>query len=129
MSAYGIAVDPVGNGRNGGAASGRATAAANLARGEGVTMTRRMRPNILDPVAPKPWAAQAACGPATRHLFFGDSETATSMSRMVAARKVCEGCPVRLPCLQYALDNYEDDGVWGGMAGAARVALRKRTLR
>lgn len=29
-------------------------------------------------------------------------------------KKVCAACPVRLQCLQYALDNEERFGIWGG---------------
>jgi WhiB family redox-sensing transcriptional regulator len=38
---------------------------------------------------------------------------------------VCEQCPVREPCLEYALVNRIDHGVWGGKSERARRRLRK----
>lgn len=47
-----------------------------------------------------------------------------------AARKVCARCPVRSECLDWALDNKEFEGVWGGTTGDERVLLaRSRSSR
>jgi len=45
------------------------------------------------------------------------------------AQQVCEGCPVRAPCLEYALENRIDHGVWGGASERERrrIARRRRT--
>ena len=32
----------------------------------------------------------------------------------VTARRICAGCPVRSDCLQHALANHEEFGIWGG---------------
>jgi WhiB family redox-sensing transcriptional regulator len=42
-----------------------------------------------------------------------------------AARRVCAGCQVRLECLEYALENRIEHGVWGG----ASERERRRILR
>lgn len=42
-------------------------------------------------------------------LFFAD----TAFERR-PARNLCAGCPVRLECLQWALENTQVWGVWGG---------------
>jgi WhiB family redox-sensing transcriptional regulator len=42
-----------------------------------------------------------------------------------AAKAVCAVCPVRQPCLEYALANRERDGVWGG----ATERERRRMIR
>lgn len=42
------------------------------------------------------------------------------------ARAVCEQCPVKQTCLQWALDHNEDHGMWGAMTPPEREALRKR---
>jgi WhiB family redox-sensing transcriptional regulator len=42
-----------------------------------------------------------------------------------AAKAVCAACPVRQPCLEYALANRERDGVWGG----ATERERRRMIR
>ena len=48
------------------------------------------------------------------------------------AKQMCAGCPVRKACLDYAIDNYIDFGVWGGESVNARQRIRrerKRALR
>ncbi len=41
------------------------------------------------------------------------------------AQAVCEGCPVRWPCLDYALADESLDGVWGGTTTKERKRLRR----
>ena len=41
------------------------------------------------------------------------------------ARKVCSDCPVKSPCLEYALEHRIDHGVWGGTSERER----RRILR
>ena len=46
-----------------------------------------------------------------------------------AAKRVCEGCPVQERCLEYALRNRIDHGVWGGCSERQRRRiLRARRL-
>lgn len=45
---------------------------------------------------------------------------------VAAAKRVCGTCPLRLPCLAYALDHREEFGVWGGTSVKERHRLRKR---
>jgi hypothetical protein len=40
------------------------------------------------------------------------------------ARQVCAACPVRQPCLDYALTHGISHGVWGGLAERERRPLR-----
>ncbi|MGY3333938.1 WhiB family redox-sensing transcriptional regulator [Streptomyces filamentosus] len=42
------------------------------------------------------------------------------------AKALCGGCPVRVECLAYALDERVQHGVWGGMTERERRALLKR---
>ena len=45
------------------------------------------------------------------------------------ARKVCAGCPVKLECLEYALQYRIEHGVWGGASERERRRiLRRRRL-
>ena len=41
------------------------------------------------------------------------------------ARKVCDGCPVQSKCLEYALLNRIDHGVWGGTSERQRRRILK----
>jgi WhiB family redox-sensing transcriptional regulator len=85
------------------------------------------QPRHRGPVAPAPfvarWRELAACRGADLNLFFpGRGESAGP------ARRVCAGCPVREPCLDYALGNAISYGVWGGLAERDRRALRSRRI-
>ena len=80
------------------------------------------------PAAPAPFAARwrelAACRGADLNLFFpGRGESAEP------ARRVCAACPVRQPCLDYALGNAITDGIWGGLTERERRPLRTPRLR
>jgi WhiB family redox-sensing transcriptional regulator len=45
------------------------------------------------------------------------------------ARQVCEGCPVRVESLEYALARHVPDGVWGGTSERERRRIaRSRRL-
>jgi WhiB family redox-sensing transcriptional regulator len=42
------------------------------------------------------------------------------------ARRICASCPVRQPCLDYALSHGIVHGIWGGLTERDRRALRTR---
>ncbi len=42
------------------------------------------------------------------------------------ARKICGTCPSLEPCLEYALGNRIDHGVWGGTSERERRRILKR---
>ncbi len=46
------------------------------------------------------------------------------------AKAICSRCPVAAPCLEHAMSPpFEHEGVWGGLTGEERVALRRRRQR
>ncbi len=57
------------------------------------------------------WETHAACKAVDNayDLFFSDD-----IGEISAAKRVCAECPVIAPCLETALDNQEQWGVWGG---------------
>jgi WhiB family transcriptional regulator, redox-sensing transcriptional regulator len=60
------------------------------------------------------WTRKAACLDLDPELFFPISMEGPSQSQVERAKAVCRGCPVREPCLEYALDTRQAYGVWGG---------------
>lgn len=60
----------------------------------------------------RPWTALAACIGADPDLFF---EQTTEDEE--AARAICAVCPVRLHCIDYAIEarEFRYRGMWGGL--------------
>jgi WhiB family transcriptional regulator, redox-sensing transcriptional regulator len=66
--------------------------------------------------------AGAACAEVDTELFFTDHATSNEL-----AKAICAACPVREACLDRALANNEQYGVFGGLTAKERRALgRKR---
>ena len=71
------------------------------------------------------WMARGNCAEQSPSLFFPSDGVGVDV-----ARKVCEGCPVKSPCLEYALRHRIDHGVWGGTSERERRRiLRSRSGR
>lgn len=71
----------------------------------------------------KGWRKDAACAGSDLELFFPSDDDADAIAR---AKDVCESCPVREDCLQFALSTNQTDGVWGGLDANERRRLRRR---
>jgi hypothetical protein len=60
-------------------------------------------------------------------------ELLEALARALAAAlippQVCAACPVRQPCLDYAITNRISDGIWGGLTERERRALQSRWVR
>lgn len=56
------------------------------------------------------WMVEAACVDFLRIIEFHS----TDYQEQKQAKDICKTCPVRQKCLQYALDNHERNGIWGG---------------
>src|ERR1700709_2474497 len=67
------------------------------------------------------WQDQANCLGVDPDLFFPERGASTR-----EAKEVCRGCVVRLDCLDYALDNGEKFGIWGGLSERERRRLRRQ---
>lgn len=48
---------------------------------------------------------------------------------ITAAKRVCTPCPSRVACLEWALANGMDSGVWGGKSEQERRALKRQRSR
>ena len=71
-------------------------------------------------VADMSWQLQANCLGVHPDLFFPDRGASARQ-----AKAVCKGCAVREQCLEYALDNGENYGVWGGTTERDRRRIRR----
>ncbi|MFJ3497829.1 WhiB family transcriptional regulator [Streptomyces sp. NPDC086091] len=75
------------------------------------------------------WRHQAACREEDPELFFPIGTTGIALVQAEEARAVCRRCPVRQPCLNWALASGQPDGVWGGMSESERRNLKRRAAR
>ena len=65
----------------------------------------------------------AACRHVPTELFYPEQGR---VSRSQKARTICMSCPVRKPCLDYAITEHERFGIWGGMTQKERRAEARR---
>lgn len=72
------------------------------------------------------WSNQAACLEEDPELFFPVGESVTAQRQTRQAQAVCEACPVRNPCLTFALNTNIAYGVWGGTAPMERARMKRR---
>ena len=75
------------------------------------------------------WQDVSACKGMDPTLFFGPEHPETvkeKRDREEAAKAVCDTCPVKQACLEYALEAREGYGIWGGLTELERKALLRR---
>jgi len=65
------------------------------------------------------WRDEALCAQTDPDLFFPSTERQSGAD----ARKICDNCPVRSECLEFALVNGIEEGIWGGLNRDERRAL------
>ena len=75
------------------------------------------------------WRHRAACRDRDPELFFPVSDMGPGARQTEQAKAVCARCPVRAECLEYALDNALDHGIYGGTTESERRTLRRRAVR
>lgn len=95
---------------------------------------RRAHRAVYRPAGPAPdwgWASRAACRGRELVLFFGPEgeRTPERKRRESEAASVCAGCPVRDPCLDYAIGRPEKSGTWGGLNEDDRASERRKRMR
>ncbi len=66
------------------------------------------------------WMLEARCLDADPEAFFPEKGGSTR-----EAKRICAACPVREECLQYALDNDERFGIWGGLSERERRRAKR----
>jgi WhiB family redox-sensing transcriptional regulator len=76
------------------------------------------------------WVERALCREVDPELFYPEAVGASARNFMYRqAVKVCQSCDVRQECYEFARDNNEQHGVWGGHYAwqIQRAAKRKES--
>ncbi|GEM_PF-1466654 len=74
------------------------------------------------------WRRQAACRGEDPELFFPIGSTGPALTQIAEAKKICARCPVRAPCLRFALATGQAYGIWGGRTEDERRQLCRHRL-
>jgi WhiB family redox-sensing transcriptional regulator len=74
------------------------------------------------------WRELAACRDTDPDLFFPVGTTGPAIEQIESAKRVCNECEVREPCLEFALESNQDSGVWGGTSEEERRAIRRQRV-
>lgn len=74
--------------------------------------------NLLD--QDEQWQEKALCAQTDPEAFFPDKGGSTR-----EAKRICQGCEVKDECLEYAMNNDERFGIWGGLSERERRRLKR----
>lgn len=74
----------------------------------------------MENTADTKWMAEGNCAAKPPSLFFPSDGVGVER-----AKRVCEDCPVLTQCLEYAIENRIDHGVWGGTSERQRRRIIK----
>ena len=66
------------------------------------------------------WQEQALCAQTDPEAFFPEKGGSTR-----EAKRICVGCEVKGECLEYALEQDERFGIWGGLSERERRRLKR----
>jgi WhiB family redox-sensing transcriptional regulator len=75
------------------------------------------------------WRDRARCLDEDPDLFFPIGSTGPAIVQADRAKSVCQCCPVVEQCLDWALSNYQDSGIWGGTTEEERRVMRRVGVR
>ncbi len=98
---------------------GRTIRLRQIAVDEGDTMHRIESPTEVDTITA--WMSEGNCRNYPPAVFFPSDGVGVDR-----ARKICTDCPVALQCLEYALEERIEHGVWGGCSERERRRILKR---
>ncbi|MGH8993328.1 MAG: WhiB family transcriptional regulator [Acidimicrobiia bacterium] len=72
------------------------------------------------------WRAKGSCRGSDPRIFYPPSDDDGVAE---SAKKICAECPVRKPCLEFALSTREKHGVWGGLTERERRRVLRQRRR
>ena len=78
------------------------------------------------------WMAEAPCKGAEGIFFGPDNERERKVDRIMReaySKEICGACAVRSQCLDYALINKQEFGIWGGLTPEERGIRTSRIRR
>ena len=70
------------------------------------------------------WMADGKCREYPAETFFPRDGVG-----VIKAQRICATCPVAAQCLEYALANHVDHGIWGGRSERERRRLLRERRR
>jgi WhiB family transcriptional regulator, redox-sensing transcriptional regulator len=79
-----------------------------------------VRPEDVDDLG---WQDRALCAQTDPEAFFPEKGGSTR-----EAKRVCRSCEVRAECLEYALENDERFGIWGGLSERERRRIKRQVV-
>ena len=69
------------------------------------------------------WQDRALCAQTDPEAFFPEKGGSTR-----EAKRVCRSCDVRTECLEFALENDERFGIWGGLSERERRRVKREVI-
>jgi len=77
------------------------------------------------------WQQQGACRSLPTEMFFHpeNERGPRRKAREMAAKAVCNSCPVIAECRAHALAVQEPYGIWGGLSEEERLEIISRSTR
>ena len=75
------------------------------------------------------WRAESACLNTDPDVFFPVAVGTAAGKLVTRALRICDGCPVKQQCLDYAMRSGEKDGIWGGTTPEERIRARRARNR
>lgn len=75
------------------------------------------------------WRKDALCVGKNVHLFYPEVNVKGAIKQINAMKAICNMCPVKFECLEFAIENNEEYGIWGGMLANERKRIRRYRKR
>ncbi|MGH9042027.1 MAG: WhiB family transcriptional regulator [Acidimicrobiia bacterium] len=72
------------------------------------------------------WRTKGSCRGSDSMVFYPPADDDTLAA---PAKRICADCPVRQPCLEFALATREKHGVWGGLTERERRRVLRQRRR
>ena len=74
------------------------------------------------------WRDRALCRNTDPSLFVPVGTTGVALVQIEHAKQVCDQCPVKQECLDFALATNQDSGIWGGLSEEERRVIRRQRV-